>query len=269
MSVRLIARLDIKGPNVVKGVQMEGLRVVGKPEELAKRYAEDADELLYIDTVASLYGRNQLGRLLADTNAEVFVPMTVAGGISSIAEVQRLLCSGADTVAINTAALKNPRILREISDVIGVQGICVSIEAKRVRDGWEAYTDNGRNKTGKDAIDWAKEAVDLGAGQVLITSVDRDGTRKGFDVELVKRVVEAVDVPVIASGGMGGTEHFRTLLREAAPDGVAIASALHYGLNTLKELQHVAREEFDKGQLRYSNIGRSGGSEARYHSRVP
>lgn len=234
---RLIARLDIKGQNVVKGVQMEGLRIVGNPRALATKYANaGADELIYIDTVASLYGRNQLASLLEETVREVFIPITVGGGIRTLGDVQGLLRAGADSVAINTAAIRNPGLIRECADCVGSQAITVSIEAKRTENGWEAYTDNGREKTGKDAIKWAEEAVSLGAGQVLITSIDRDGTKKGFDVDLVRSVKAAVNVPVIASGGMGTIQHLREVL-EVKPSGVAMASFLHYGKTTFQELR--------------------------------
>src|SRR3990167_1914306 len=227
--LRLIARLDIKGASVVKGVQMEGLRVVGKPEEMAKRYAEaGADEILYIDTVASLYGRNQLETLLEKTCEEVFVPITVGGGIKSVADARRLFNAGADKIAINTAALIRPDLINEMADKYGSQAVVVSIEAKRVNGGWEAYTDNGRNKTGVDVIRWAQSAVTNGAGEILLTSVDRDGTRRGFDTELVAAIAPHVPVPVTASGGCGGLGHLKAVLAAGA-DAVAVGSALHYG----------------------------------------
>lgn len=231
---RFFARLDIKGPNVVKGVQMEGLRVIGKPEDLARRYASNCMELLYIDTVASLYGRNQLGELLARTTKEVFVPVTVGGGIKTLADVRRLLNAGADVVAINTAALKRPELISEIANVCGQQAICVSIEAKRSGSGWECYTDNGRERTGRDVVTWAKEAIERGAGEVLITSVDRDGTMKGFDMDLMKAVGRH-DVPVIAAGGAGSVEHV-TEAYESGVSGVACGAGLHYGKFTVQEV---------------------------------
>ena len=267
--LRLIARLDIKGPNVVKGVQMEGLRIMGKPWDFARRYAEDADELLYVDTVASLYGRNQLGSLLEQTAHGVFVPITVMGGLRSLADVKRVLDSGADKVAVNSAAIGTPRLIREISDHYGSQAIAVSIEAKRKAGGWECFTDNGRQATGKSAQAWATEAVTLGAGEVLLTSVDRDGTRKGFDVELVRAISDAVDVPVVACGGMGGVEHLRHVLVEGRADAVAVASVLHYGLVTFKEMHDVVRREFAKGKLHHERIGRAGAETGRPEGRIP
>lgn len=235
--LRLIARLDIKGPNVVKGIQMEGLRVVGNPKLLAEQYAQDADEILYIDTVATLYGRNQLTALLEQTTSQVFIPITVGGGIKSIEDVRALLKAGADKVAINTAAIRSPQIINKVSETCGSQAIVVSIEAKRVNGHWEAYTDNGREKTGKDAVAWAFEAVERGAGELLITSIDRDGTRKGFDVDLIKQIAPHVPVPVVACGGMGCLRHLRQVLREGKADAVAMASVLHYGEHSVGELR--------------------------------
>jgi cyclase len=225
--LRLIARLDIKGPNVVKGICMEGLRIVGKPAELAKKYAQEADELLYIDTVASLYGRNQLESLLEETTHDTFIPITVGGGIKSRADAKRLFDAGADKVALNTAAVGRPGIIEDLASYYGSQAVVVSIEAKRVANGWEAYTNNGREKTGKDAIAWAFESVKLGAGELLITSVDRDGTCRGFDVELIKAIAPNVTVPVIASGGMGCMQHLFDVLEVGKADAVAMATVIH------------------------------------------
>lgn len=234
--LRLIARLDIKGPNVVKGVQMEGLRVVGKPEDLGRKYAnEGADELLYIDTVATLYGRNQLESLLEKTCEEVFIPITVGGGIKSMVDIKRLFSAGADKVCINTAGIKSPNFIKDAASYYGSQAVVVSIEAKKTPTGWEAYTDNGREKTGKDAIRWAHEAVELGAGEILLTSVDKDGTRKGFDTALIK-ALGTLPVPVTVSGGMGSTEHALEALKAGA-DALAIGTLLHQGKISFQELR--------------------------------
>lgn len=234
--LRLIARLDIKGQNVVKGIQFEGLRVVGKPDELATKYAnEGADELLYIDTVASLYGRNQLCGLLERTTEHVFIPVTVGGGIKSRADVKRLLDSGADKVAINTEGIKRPSLIKELADYYGSQAVVVSIEAKRVGERWECYTDCGREKTGKDVQEWAEEAVALGAGEILITSIDQDGTRNGLDLPLIS-ALKGLPVPVTACGGMWTVDHLRQALNAGA-DAVAMASCLHYGKVSFAELK--------------------------------
>jgi len=231
---RIIPRLDIKGPNVVKGICFEGLRVVGKPEELAKRYADDADELLYIDTVASLYGRNQLTDLLRRTTDETFIPITVGGGIQSKEDARRLFDAGADKIAINTAALKRPQLIDELASFYGSQAIVVSIQAKRVNGGWEAYVECGRERTGRDAVKWAFEAVDRGAGELLITSVDQDGTRRGFDTELVE-AVSGVPVPLVVSGGLGKPEDLQTIPQA---HGIAIATCLHYGEMSVQGIRH-------------------------------
>ncbi|MDZ4250892.1 MAG: imidazole glycerol phosphate synthase cyclase subunit [Candidatus Nanopelagicales bacterium] len=249
--LRLIARLDIKGANVVKGVQLEGLRVVGKPEEMAQRYAESgADEILYIDTVASLYGRNQLEALLEKTVESVFVPITVGGGIASVQDARRLFNAGADKIAINTAALKRPALINELAEHFGSQAVVVSIEAKRIGSMWECYTDSGRNRTGKSAVQWGLESCTRGAGEILITSVDRDGTRRGFDTELVAAIAPHVPVPVTASGGCGSLEHLKAVLRAGA-DAVAVGSALHYGKVNFLEMRAVGVEMSSKGLLRH------------------
>jgi len=232
---RIIPRLDIKGPNVVKGIQMEGLRVVGKPEDLARKYAEDADELLYIDTVASLYGRNQLTDLLRKTTDETFIPITVGGGIQSKEDARRLFDAGADKIAINTAALKRPQLIDELASFYGSQAIVVSIQAKRVNGGWEAYVECGRERTGRDAVKWALEAVDRGAGELLLTSVDRDGTRGGFDTGLLEAVASRVPVPVVISGGAGNAEDLKKV---PLAHGIAIASCLHYGEMSVQGIRH-------------------------------
>lgn len=261
--LRLIARLDIKGPNVVKGVCFEGLRVVGKPAELAVKYAnEGADELLYIDTVASLYGRNQLCELLERTTEHVFIPITVGGGIKSRADVKRLLDSGADQVAINTAAIRSPTLIKECADYYGSQAIVVSIEAKRTVHGYECYTDNGREKTGKDAIRWAHEAVALGAGELLITSIDQDGTRKGFDIDLISAIAPNVSVPVVASGGMGSISDLEMVLTRGKADAVAFASVLHYCQFTFQEIRdELVKRQFPaegRRETRRSEAGQAG-----------
>lgn len=228
---RLIPRLAIKGQNVITTVNLEGLRRVGKPADLAKRYAEDADEILFLDAVASLYGRNQLESLIEETCENVFIPITVGGGIKTIQECRALLNSGADKLAINTAAIQRPDLVAESAGYFGSQAICVSIEAKRTPHGWEAYTENGRQRTGKDAVAWAHEAVALGAGELLITSVDREGTRRGCDLDLIRAIAPNVPVPVIACGGIGSAADVRAVAALGAC--AAISSALHSGALTV------------------------------------
>ena len=199
-NIRLIARLDIKGPNLIKGIRFEGLRVIGSPAEHALRYYQQgADELIYIDSVASLYGRNNLSDIVQSAARNVFIPLTVGGGIRSTDDVRHLLRCGADKVAVNTAAIAQPGLITEIAREFGSQCMVLSIQAKQIAPGrWEAYTDTGRERSGVDVIEWARRGVQLGAGEILITSVDREGTRKGFDIDLV-RTVAAMRMPRLAT----------------------------------------------------------------------
>lgn len=240
-NVRLIARLDIKGPNLIKGVHLEGLRVIGDPQGYARRYYEQgADELLYIDIVASLYGRSKLTEIVRKAAQDVFVPMTVGGGIRNIDDVGELLRVGADKVAINTAAVRRPQLISEVARRFGSQCMVLSIEAKLQSPGnWEVYTDCGRERSGISAIEWAQQAVNLGAGEVLVTSIDMEGTRRGFDLKLVRAITGAIEVPVIASGGYGESEHLRQVV-EAGADAVAFADALHYRRTSLPEIRQLA-----------------------------
>ncbi|HWI78706.1 MAG TPA: imidazole glycerol phosphate synthase cyclase subunit [Ramlibacter sp.] len=241
--VRIIARLDIKGPNLIKGVHLEGLRVVGDPHEHALRYyAEGADELLFMDIVASLYQRNNLSGIIKRTAERIYVPITVGGGIRSLENVSEMMHSGADKVAINTAAIARPQLITEVARRYGSQCMVLGIEAKRVAPGrWEAYTDNGRERTGQDVIEWARRAVALGAGEILLTSVDQEGTRKGFDLPLVQQVCDAVNVPVTASGGFGRAEDLASI-GATGVSGIAIADALHWKRMTLAEIKRHAVE---------------------------
>ncbi|NBY44856.1 MAG: imidazole glycerol phosphate synthase subunit HisF [Acidimicrobiia bacterium] len=238
-ALRLIARLDIKGANLIKGVHLEGLRVVGDPQiHAAKYYHDGADEIIYMDTVASLYGRNNLVDVVSRATEHVFVPIVVGGGIRSVEDARTLLRAGADKVAINTAAVKEPKLISQLSDVWGSSTIVLSIEAKRTGDKkWEAYTDNGRERTGLDVGQWAETGARLGAGEIFVTSVDQEGTRKGFDCELVAEITKRVDVPVIASGGFGSLDHLSQLVKTAKPTGVAIADSLHYNRYSFDQIR--------------------------------
>ena len=209
-NLRIISRLDIKGSNLIKGVRFEGFRVIGNPQIFAQKYYEEGiDEIIYMDTVASLYNRISLYDLLEKTAKNVFIPITVGGGIRSIENVKRLLRAGADKVAINTAAVRRPKLISEVAQRFGSQCMVLSIEACKQSSGeWEAYTDNGREHSNLEVISWAKQGAALGAGEILLSSIDRDGTCKGFDIDLVKEVSEAVSIPVIASGGMGKLDDF-------------------------------------------------------------
>ena len=240
-NVRVIARLDIKGPNLIKGVQLEGLRVVGDPHAHALRYYEEgADELLFLDIVASLYQRNNLTDIIKRAADRVYVPITVAGGIRSLDDVSRMMASGADKVAINTAAITRPQLVAEVARRYGSQCMVLGIEAKRVAPGrWEAYTDNGRERTGRDVLEWAREAVALGAGEILLTSVDQEGMRKGFDVPLIEQVCAAVRVPVIASGGFGKAADVGQA-SGAGASGIAVADALHWKRMSMAQIKQAA-----------------------------
>lgn len=243
-NLRIIPRLDIKGKNLIKGVQLEGLRVVGDPHEFALRYYQGgADELVYMDIVASLYGRNNLSDIIRRAADQVFIPITVGGGIRSVDDARHILRSGADKVAINTAAIAHPDLITDVSRRFGSQAMVLSIEAKQVAPGkWEAYTDNGRERTGLDALDWIKRGVELGAGEILLTSVDREGTRRGYDTDLISRVSSAVPVPVIASGGMGSLEHFLAAAKTSQPDAISMADVLHYNRLTITDIRSAALE---------------------------
>src|SRR5437016_1303856 len=242
-NVRLIARLDIKGPNLIKGMHLEGLRVIGSPNEHALRYYhQGADELIYMDCVASLYGRNNLREIVQSAARDVFVPMTVGGGVRCVEDVTELLRCGADKVAVNTAAVARPQLISDIARRFGSQCVVLSIEAKQLSPGrWEAYTDNGRQRTGLDVIEWVRRGVELGAGEILLTSVDREGTRRGFDIALVQAVTAEVSVPVIASGGMGKAEDLVEVVRQGQADAVAMAGLLHYQRSTMSEVRHAAQ----------------------------
>ena len=242
-SVRLIARLDVKGPNLIKAVQLEGLRVIGSPGEHALRYYEQgADELIYIDCVASLYGRNNLSDIVQSAAEKIFIPMTVGGGIRSVEDATKLLRCGADKVAVNTAAVRTPQLISEIACRYGSQCVVLSVEAKsRGPQRWEAYTDNGREPTGLDVLEWIEKGVSLGAGEILLTSVDREGTRRGFDVELVRAATDAVSVPVVASGGMGVVHDVVDVVQTGGADAVAMADILHYKRATIADVRSAAR----------------------------
>lgn len=242
-SVRLIARLDVKGENLIKGVHLEGLRVIGDPQKYARHYYEQgADELIYMDIVASLYGRSNLVEIVRRAAHDLFVPLTVGGGIRSLDDVTNLLRAGADKVAINTAAVHRPKLISEVAQKFGTQCLVLSIEAKRQGENhWEVYTDCGREKSGVEVSEWVQRGIELGAGEILLTSIDQEGTRKGFDLQLLKIINAVSTVPVIVSGGYGKPQHLRDAIQYGA-DAVAFADALHYERTNLSELRSIARE---------------------------
>ena len=215
---------------------------MGSPNKFAlDYYNQGADELIYMDVVASLYGRNHLDGIIKDAAKDIFIPMTVGGGIRSIEDAREILRSGADKVAINSAAVSNPKIITDMARQFGSQCMVISIEAKKVEgDHWEVYTDNGRERSGLDVVEWAKFCVSNGAGEVLLTSVDREGTRKGFDIELIKAVSSAVNVPIIASGGMGKPEDLLSAVSEGGADAVAMADIIHYKRAEIGDIRLVA-----------------------------
>ena len=242
-NIRLISRLDIKGDNVIKGIHLEGLRVIGDPHEYAMRYYQGgADELIYMDAVAALYGRNHLTEIIKQTVRNIFIPLTVGGGIRSVADAAEILRSGADKIAINTAAVANPDLITQIAEKFGSQCVVLSVEAKQVTaERWEVFTENGRERSGRDVVEWIVDGVERGAGEILLTSIDREGTRKGFDTKLLRVVSQATNVPVIASGGMGRPEDAVDAILNGGADAVAMADILHYERATLGVVRSVCR----------------------------
>ncbi len=243
MYTRIIPRLDIKGPNLVKGIHFEGLRVLGKPEHFARYYYENgADELFYQDAVASLYGRNSLLEIIEKTSSEIFIPLCVGGGLRNVEDIRNVLRAGADKVAINTAAIKRPELIREASMTFGSSTIVVSIEAiKTENNEYEAYIDYGRERTSVNAIVWAQKAVEYGAGELMVTTIDKEGTGEGYDLNLTKKIAASVPVPVIAAGGCGKISDAVNVVNDGMADAVCLASILHY--HALNDAQSLYDEE--------------------------
>jgi imidazole glycerol-phosphate synthase subunit HisF len=241
---RVIPCLDVKDGRTVKGVGFVNLKDAGDPVELARRYdAEGADELAFLDITASVEGRGTLLEIVQRTSAECFMPLTVGGGVSSVEDVRKLLLAGADKVSINTAAVREPELIRRAAEKFGSQCITVAIDAKQVASSrWEVFTHGGRTATGLDAVEWARRATELGAGEILLTSMDRDGSQSGYDLALTRRVVEAVPVPVIASGGAGGLPHIVEVLAETGVSAVLAASIFHYGRHSIGEAKRAIAE---------------------------
>ena len=236
LAKRVIPCLDVTAGRVVKGVNFVSLRDAGDPVEIAARYdGEGADELAFLDITASSDQRDIILHVIEAVAAKVFIPLTVGGGVRRVEDVRRLLNAGADKVSINTAAVQNPALVREASGIVGNQCIVVAIDAKRKGAGWEVYTHGGRNATGLDAVDWARRMTEAGAGEILLTSMDRDGTRDGFDLALTRAVADAVSVPVIASGGVGSKAHLADGILEGRADAVLAASVFHFGDFTVRD----------------------------------
>lgn len=230
-TVRIIPRLDIKGPNLVKGIHLEGLRVLGKPSDFAKfYYQQGADELMFMDVVASLYERNSLHDIISETAKKIFIPITVGGGLRTISDIKEVLRVGADKVCLNTAVIKTPQLIKDASRRFGSSTIMVAIEAIKENEGkYLAYTDNGREYTGVDVFEWAQKVNELGAGEIVITSVDKEGTGQGFDLELVSKISKLVSIPVISHGGAGTKQHVIDVIKqENSADAVMLSSLFHY-----------------------------------------
>jgi cyclase len=239
--MRLIARLDIKNEHVIKGIHLEGLRKVGDPNDLARLYYDQGiDEIVFMDAVASLYDRNNLFNIIEQACRNVFVPIAVGGGLRTVDDVSKALGAGADKVVINTGAMRNIHFIEEVARKFGSQCLVGSIEAKRRDGGWKAYIDNGREPTNHDVIAWAHALQDAGCGEILLTSVDQEGTGRGFDLDLVEQVNAAISRPLIVSGGYGKPEQLDALLARTEPSAVAFASVLHYKRATVDELRQAA-----------------------------
>ena len=247
LAKRIIPCLDVANGRVVKGVQFVDIRDAGDPIEVAKRYdAEGADEITFLDITATSDDRDTIIHVVEQVAEQVFIPLTVGGGVRTVEDVRRLLNAGADKVAINSAAIFNPEFVKEVADKVGSQCIVIAIDAKRVNtegeaDKWEIFTHGGRKETGIDAIEWAIKMVDYGAGEILLTSMDRDGTKIGFDLELTRAITDAVNVPVIASGGVGNLDHLSEGVTKGHADAVLAASIFHFAEYTIGEAkQHMA-----------------------------
>ncbi|MCF6353662.1 MAG: imidazole glycerol phosphate synthase cyclase subunit [Candidatus Polarisedimenticolaceae bacterium] len=242
---RIIARIDIKNEFVIKGIHLEGLRKVGNPNDMAKFYYDEGiDEIFFMDAVAAYYDRNSLGEIISKATKSVFVPITVGGGIRTIDDIREALASGADKVAINTQAVRTPEIINKAARIFGSQCIVASIQAKKIaHDKWEAYIDNGREPAGLDVLQWAIKLEQLGAGEIMVTSVDQEGTKKGYDVALCSLLANSVSLPIIASGGAGTPQDISNLCRNSDVDAIAVASILHYNLSSIGAIKSLLHSE--------------------------
>lgn len=245
LAKRIIPCLDVKNGRVVKGVKFLNLRDAGDPVEIAKKYSEEgADEITFLDITASHEKRNTMIDVVERTASEVFVPLTVGGGVRTVEDVRALLLAGADKVAINTAAVRDPQFVREAANSFGSQCIVVAIDARKTdEEKWEVFTHGGRNPTGIDAVEWAVKMESCGAGEILLTSMDKDGTKDGYDLKLTKAVAESVTVPVIASGGVGNLQHMVDGVSEGKADAVLCASIFHYGEYKITEAKQYMKEK--------------------------
>ena len=245
--IRVIARIDINNEYAVKGRCLEGLKKIGRPNEMSKKYYEGGiDEIVFLDAVASLYDRNSLIDILKQATKETFIPITIGGGIKTIKDIKGALSAGADKVAINTQAVKNLDFIREAAEMFGSQAIVGSVVARRHRYRWEAFIDNAKHRTHKDAIDWATELEKAGVGEIMVTSIDNDGRQKGFDIDLVGALTKRVNIPVIASGGAGSSNDIIKLCKNTNCDAVAVASLIHYDVENISDI---------KSNMKSNNIG--------------
>ena len=243
LAKRIIPCLDVTDGRVVKGVNFVELKDAGDPVEIARRYNEaGADELTFLDITASSDNRDLILHIIEAVASEVFIPLTVGGGVRAVADVQRLLNAGADKVSINTSAVTNPQLVKDAADRYGSQCIVVAIDAKRTGDHWEVFTHGGRKPTGLEAVEWARKMESLGAGELLLTSMDRDGTKSGFDLELTRAISDAVSIPIIASGGVGTLQHLVDGVREGHADAVLAASIFHFGEYTVDEAKRYMKQ---------------------------
>jgi len=244
VAVRIIPCLDVKDGKVVKGIHFENLKIAGDPVENASFYSkEGADEIVFLDISATIEGRKTMVEVVKRVAEVVFIPLTVGGGINSIDDIEKLLSNGADKISINTAAVKNPKIIEESAKKFGSQCIVIAIDAKKIGESkWEVYIESGKKPTGIDVIEWAKKVEDLGAGEILLTSIDRDGTQDGYDIELTKSVSENVNIPVIASGGAGKLEHLYDAIVYGKASAVLIASLLHFRILTIPQIKSYLKE---------------------------
>jgi cyclase len=251
MSIRIVPRLDIKGTNVIKGIQMDGLRIIGNPIEMTGRYyAEAADEISFFDVVASLYGRQNLTELISTVAKASFVPLSVTGGIRTIEDARKVITNGADKVGLNTAAITNPKLVTSIATIYGSQATVISIEARKVaKKKWEAFTESGREPSGVDVVGWARIAKDIGAGEINVTSVDMDGTLRGPDLELIQELRISTDLPIVFGGGITSLSDVRDVARHGA-DGIQIGAALHKGILSINQCKRdLATNGFDVREL--------------------
>ena len=236
---RIIAKLDVKSGYVIKGIEFEGVRKVGDPIKLAKKYYDDKiDEIIYLDCVASLYNRNYIIDLLPKVSQEVFVPITAGGGIRSFKDAKKLFDNGADKVVINTGAVKNPKIVKQISDYYGAQAIVLQLDSKKIlKDNWEVYTDYGRERTGLDALKWIEKISTYGVGEILATVIDNDGKKNGVDLDFLKKLTQVTNLPIIGSGGIGNTDHIEEVFKINNINAVSVSSILHYSNTDIKKIK--------------------------------